>query len=367
MNFYWYHSGIFKCYFQAKFKNPSMTDHALGSDDYQKLHKINLCFSKNPWGMLHDITNHVEHPFNIITKTGYSYKNQTKTFGNICIETAEKILTMSDRAIAVFWSGGIDSTAALVAMLQTAPLDRITVVCNQASIDEFPSFYEHKIKNRVKIMSPTECIQNYNKFYIITGSGGDTVWGVIDESFWKDHQHNIHKHWKDVIDKTIIDDIDFVEEFCSWSNVDINDWVSLRTWFYLCCKWQDKCVHPYSYCNYFKEEDIVAFYDIDNTFQNWTVNNLDKIIGDTWHDYKIPAKEFIHQYHLDTDYLKTKSKVDSISLNYDLSSNYNSCLRIAVDEKFSSVHLPSLPFVDYAEIEDFNDTQMLIPSHLLTN
>jgi hypothetical protein len=316
--------------------------------------------------MLHDITNHVAHPFDVTTKNQYTYKLQPKTFGELCLQTAESISKMSDRPIAVFWSGGIDSTSALTAILQTVPLSRITVVCDHASIDEFPSFYEQKIKNRVKVISLNEFNKRYFEYFSVTGDGGDTVWGVVDNSFWTKNQYTLHLPWQDVIDRSTFDDIDFVEEFCTWSGVDIITWMDLRTWFYLCCKWQDKCARPYTFRGNLTDRDIVPFYDIDDSFQTWAVNNLDNIIGNTWQEYKIPAKQFIHQYHSDTDYLKNKSKVESMSVNYTLSSNYNSYLRLAIDQNYSEIRLPCWPFVDYADIEDFNDQYQLIPHSLLT-
>jgi hypothetical protein len=341
-----------------------MAVHRFGDNNYQKLHQINLCFSSQPWGMLHDITNHVPHPFNILTKTSYQYLEQKQSFEDICIATAEKIAAMTDRDIAISWSGGIDSTSALVALMQTVPHNRLTVVCNNASIEEFPSFYEEKIKNQLNTISPVELNQNYSNFFTVTGDGGDAVWGTIDDSFWTKHQYNLHRPWSECIDKNIIDDIDFIEEFCSWSGVELSTWLQLRIWFYMCCKWQDKCMRAYNLHHHMTNTDTIAFYD-DQRFQHWTMNNLDKIIGTKWEDYKIPAKQFIYQYHKDSGYLKNKTKVNSNSLSFDLTSVYQSYLKIAVFENYSGPHLPSWPFIDYAEIEDFNDANVLIPSHLL--
>lgn len=338
----------------------------LGSESYQKLYKINRCFSTNISGMLHDTSNHVPHPFNIKTLSSYQYSEQTKSFGELCLDAAAKISNTTDRDIAVCWSGGIDSTAALVALMQTVPLDRITVVCNHASIDEFSSFYEQKIKNRVNVMTSSDLTQNYSNFYSVTGDGGDTVWGLIDNSFLANNQHRMHKPWQDCIDRTVMKDMDFVEEFCSWSGVDIHSWLNLQIWFHMCCKWQDKCMRPYGLMQDLTSKDIVPFYNVDASFQNWSINNLDKIIGDTWQDYKIPAKQFIHQYHQDVDYLKNKSKINSITLEQDMASHYQFYRRIAVAADYSGPRLPSWPFFDYAEFEDYNDQTQLIPLHLLS-
>lgn len=365
MSFFWFSDKIFRYYLKAKFKNSLATEHDFGTDRYKKLHQINRCFSSSPWGMQHDITDHVAHPFDIKTKTRYRFSEETRSFGEVCLDTANKISAMTDRPIAVSWSGGIDSTAALVALLQILPADRLTVVCTKNSIEEFPSFYDHKIRDRLRVVDPGFYARHYQDFFAVSGDGGDAVWGVIDDSFWLTHSTGLHDPWQDCIDKNIMSDIDFIEEFCSWSGTDITTWLDLRVWFYICCKWQDKCMRPYYLRRGLTPRDTIAFYDTD-TFQHWTMSNRDKIIGDTWQDYKVPAKQFIYEYHGDMDYFRHKTKVCSI-LQPDLmtKSNHESYWRIAVREDFSDHILPSWPFVDYAELEDFNDSCHLIPPELL--
>lgn len=367
MSFFWFNSHVIQCYLDAKFKNPDQTLHDLGDERYKKLYQLNHCFSSSPWGLQHDITDHVKHPFNVVTKTPYTYRSESRNFGDVCLDTAEQISNKTDRPIAVFWSGGIDSTTALVALMQTVDAKNLVVVCNQQSINEFPSFYEQKIKDRVRTISPEELHQHYQDFFSVAGNGGDNVWGMIDESFWHLHKDNIRLPWKDMIDRSKIDDLDFIEEFCSWSGVEIKTWLDLRIWFYLCCKWQDKVMFPYTLRQSLTDKDIVAFYDVNSSFQNWTMNNLDKIIKDRWADYKVPAKEFIYQYHRDIGYFENKSKYDSKYLVPDLitKSTYKFHKRIVVDENFSDPKFPSWPFVDYAEFEDFNDVHELIPAKLL--
>ncbi len=367
MKFYWFDDLKVRRYLRLKFKNPNITEHDLGSSSYKKLHAINRCFSSRPWGVQHDITNHVPHHFNIKTKNAYRYQLETRSFGEVCLDVARKIAMHTDRPIAVFWSGGIDSTSVLVAMMQTIDPDRLFVVCNQGSIDEFPSFYDEKIKNQVRTISPPDLHLNYDSYFSVSGDGGDTVWAVIDDSFWANDHARIHTPWQDCIDRNIIDDIDFIEEFCSWSGVDIKTWLELRAWFYLCCKWQDKCMRPYWLRHDITDSDIVAFYDFDASFLNWTMHNLDKMIGARWTDYKIPAKQFIYQYHKDVNYLQNKSKVDSIYLHTALQTkaNYGNYQCLAVTEKFTGPKLPCWPFLDCAEFEDFNDQWNLIPRNML--
>lgn len=366
MSFLWFNDKVFRPYLQAKFKNNLITEHDFGNQNYQKLYKINQCFSPRPYGMQHDISGHVPHPFDIKTKTPYQFRHEPRIFGDVCLETAQTISDMTDRMIAVSWSGGIDSTAVLVAFMQTIPNQRLVVLCNQASIDEFPSFYELKIKDRVKVINPKVYLQHYQDFFCVSGAGGDPTWGYIDDISWQSYSDKINLPWQDCIDQSVMPDIDFLQEFCTWSGREIKSYLELRVWFYLCCIWQEGCMYPFSLRSEFSPKDMVSFYDTAS-FQNWTMNNLDKIIGQKWYDYKRPAKEFIFRYHDDADYLRYKSKGYSRYLGPDwvTLSNLQCHSRIAVHEDWLDFSFASWPFIDYAEIEDFNDQFGLIPSEIL--
>ena len=368
MKFFWYKDEIIQLYLKAKLKNLLISDHNFGSRGYQLLHRINLSFSKNPWGVLHDTTDHVKHHFNIITKTNYQYQSNASDFGSVCMQTARQILDLTDRNIAVMWSGGIDSTSALVACLQSMPLDRLIVVCTPQSVKEFPSFFHEKIENRVKIMTPRQWSDNYRDFFTVTGDGGDTVWGTLDESFYLKYRSRLNDPWQDQIDQNLVWDLDFVHEFCDWSGTDIKSWLHLRVWFYLCCKWQDKCAKVFYLHQNLTDRDAVAFYDVNQLFKSWTMNNLDKIIGNTWQEYKIPAKEFIYQYHADRDYLLYKSKVDSVDINIRLRSRaiWQRWMRVAIPESYDAIQLSSWPIIDYSEFEKINDRYGLIPTEFLS-
>ena len=111
--------------------------------------------------------------------------------------------------------------------------------------------------------------------------------------------------------------------------------------------------------------DTVAFYDVNSSFQHWAMNNLHNIIGPTWQDYKIPAKQFIYQYHDDSNYLRHKSKENSTSLGSALMTKNMLDQRIVVGSNFSDYHFKLWPFVDFADFEDFNDLHNLIPRTLL--
>ena len=340
----------------------------VGSDDYKSLSQLNRLFSSKPWGMLHDISNHVPHPFNVLTRTPYQYRHYDLSFEQTCLDTAKKIVASTDKPISVSWSGGIDSTTALVALLKTAPTERLRIICNQQSIDEYPTFYQDVIHNKIEILDPSDWPYRASEFFTVSGDAGDTVWAAIDDSFYNLHRDNLHKSWKTwMVENTNVKlDIEFVERFCNWSGVEIRTLLDLRTWFYLCCKWQDKAMKifyesPSTLSS--PKKNLVAFYDVDDRFMMWTMNNLDKIIGNCWTDYKLPAKKFIYSFHCDDNYMsnKTKEYSGSYTGNVTLWKLLNSDSCFTVDENYQHHTLPSWPFIDVHEFESWNNKFQLIP------
>jgi hypothetical protein len=366
MKFLWYNDQDIRCYLRQKRETETITEHEFGNKNYQNLYKINKLFSSAPWGMIHDISNHVPHPFNVGTNIQYQYNLSDLTFGGLCLQTAKKIADSTIKPLAVCWSGGIDSTAALTALLQTVDRERITVVCNRFSIDEHPGFYQDVIKDRIKTLNHLQWIEQIDNFYSISGDAGDTVWGVIDESFWNNHNEHFDTPWQDWINTDIGPDIEFVEEFCSWSGVKINTVIELRTWFYLCCKWQDKAMRFFMRIPGLTAAAGNSFYNLDNRFCNWTMNNLDKIIGNSWQDYKVPAKQFIDDFYQDTEWLSTKTKVDSttIKAKTNLKMLLNDRHSFAITADYRSHALPCWPFVDIVNMEDWNDQHKLWDNNL---
>jgi hypothetical protein len=363
MKFLWYSDKIVQSYLGQK-QQKIVTEHEFGSTSYNNLYKINKLFSAKPWGMVHDISNHAPHPFDIVTDINYQFDSCDRSFGEICLQTAQTIVLGTDKPIAVCWSGGIDSTVALTALLQVAPPDRIFVVLNEDSINEYPNFYQDIIKDRIATLTHCEWLEQFNNFYTVSGDTGDVVWGVIDKAFWKQHEH-FNTPWRDWINTDIAPSTEFIEEFCSWSGTKIHTVLELRIWFYLCCKWQDKAMMFFARTPGMTPLLGNGFFNYKN-FQNWTMNNMDQIIGNAWHNYKIPAKQFINNFHNDADWFATKTKFNSGTIDMYTTINMilNDHSTFAISDAYHSCSVKSWPFVDPIYIEDWNDQYNLWPTQL---
>ena len=94
--------------------------------------------------------------------------------------------TEKKRSIELLYSGGIDSTAVLVAMLQTAPSkEHLTRVLRlklaQRAITEYPLFFERYISNRIEYTLLDDnvdiCEHLDSEALIVTGELGDQLFG----------------------------------------------------------------------------------------------------------------------------------------------------------------------------------------------
>jgi hypothetical protein len=74
----------------------------------------------------------------------YEYK-KVGTFEEVCMESAQ-LLADTGKTIDFHWSGGIDSTTALVALNEICP-KQLHVICNEYSIQENPNYYDKVVKH----------------------------------------------------------------------------------------------------------------------------------------------------------------------------------------------------------------------------
>lgn len=96
----------------------------------------------------------------------------------------KKIINDTDRTVMVQWSGGIDSTVAMVSLiknLSTSELSKVTVSMSGDSLLENPNFYNNFIKDKFKIVNSENMLFNdykekYNA-YCIGADTGDCMFG----------------------------------------------------------------------------------------------------------------------------------------------------------------------------------------------
>lgn len=249
-------------------------------------------------------------------------KNFNKSFEQICIERAEFIWKQQAHreAVSVFWSGGIDSTAALVALVKTKPSHQsINVYCNLNSILENSYFYTLLLKEKNVKLYNSSLFQNLKSTTVITGELGDQIFGsdllfrivallgfdnlfadyrlVIPQLFASragtDYSNFLYERYLPII-KECPFEVKTAFDFIWW-------WNFTQKW--QCVKYRmNSLVHP--------ELDLMHFFEADD-FQLWSLFNHDKKISDSVESYKMPSKQFIFSFDGNDDYKINKRKFGS--------------------------------------------------------
>ena len=115
-----------------------------------------------------------------------NFTKTNKTFARICAERAAFIAQKSseeNRKIQILWSGGIDSTLALVSIFKELEkcdeLNRLEIVLSKESIAEYPAFFRDVIEHKLKYVLFDPPIYDFldAKKIIVTGEHGDQLFG----------------------------------------------------------------------------------------------------------------------------------------------------------------------------------------------
>jgi hypothetical protein len=269
-----------------------------------------------------------------------------------CVNRRSIELLNTGKHVYLMWSGGIDSTCALTSILRNWPteaLNRLTVLCNAYSIEEYPEYFIQYVSKLHHETIKTSLDSYTEKGILTTGEPADLIFGAasmrwlaktnrLKDPSWKDVMVQIFnnqsgsKHGKDILERyePIADEfpggIKYAEEFV-W-------------WFNFTQKWQMNLFRLFTPETSFKhpKESFKNVHHFYNTryFQLWSIHNQDKRIKTTVNSYKWPAKDYIREFTNHSSY-DEKSKVSSLQ-NLWRHNRFN----WALDEDFNYITLDEL-------------------------
>lgn len=236
------------------------------------------------------------------------------------------------KPIVLFWSGGIDSTTALVALLKTIPHDGdLTICCDEKSVAEYPEFFRKHIDGKLTVHTPSTKDVPTDRFYIgnifncssfensstylkdsllVTGELGDQIFGnlpsVNDESKMNGDLEGYLSQFPE-----IRDEIDALNAACP---IPIKSITTLLWWWNFSCKWEETIWRSLTHVNgTINSKNIRHFFDTPD-FQRWSIANDDLKVKDTIASHKWIAKDYIHGFSKDDDYRQNKTKVGSLDV-----------------------------------------------------
>jgi hypothetical protein len=250
-------------------------------------------------------------------------------------------MEQQNQELAVFWSGGIDSTVVLSAIVKnfnSADLKNVTVFANNQSYFENPTFYHTVIEKyqlkTVKFKNLTdETIQSVFDQYLVTdGEPADKLW-IVNSIFMFESIYGIgssNKSLTEFADKFIKFltnhmSTDQAQEYydslmlnINETGIDIVTISDLFWWINFNFHWVDHLLIWYqqfpiksvdSYKQY--KKNYLPWYNSDE-YQLWSLSDRPKTIKTDRQDlYKMPAKQYIYELDQNPFYLNYKSKLGS--------------------------------------------------------
>jgi hypothetical protein len=253
----------------------------------------------------------------------------------------KKTMQARNQPLAIFWSGGIDSTVVLSSVIKnfdSADLKNVIVIANNRSYFENPVFY-HSVIERYQLKTvnfnnfSNEAIQSlFDKHLVTDGEPADKLWmvnlAIQYESaygagslttpltqvkhqfieFLTDYMSiNQATEYYDAVLQNIKEsgiEIVTVGDLFWWINFNFH-WVEhLLIWYN---QFQIKNID--SYKKY--KQNYMPWYN-SQEYQLWSLSDRPKLIpADSLNLYKMPAKQYIYDLDQNSYYLNYKSKLGS--------------------------------------------------------
>ncbi len=234
-----------------------------------------------------------------------------------------------NRPIHLLWSGGIDSTAAAVALIKhltaTGDLKRLTVYYTPASRREYKLFFHRFIKGKVARRKVSEVAPAFEKnSLVVTGEMGDQLFGsatALDLPF-----ELLNAPWQTAFPQVLAIKlasrqradivVDYLAPQLAAAPVPLPSLYEALWWLNFSMKWQivglRMIAHAKAGSFSTLRPRVAHFFDTPD-FQRWAMASPDKrIIGDRWTTYKWPLRDLIRDFTGDDDYHATKRKEPSL-------------------------------------------------------
>lgn len=252
------------------------------------------------------------------------------TLAELCDARGAELVALSRRSgrpIRLFWSGGIDSTAACIALLKAldeGERDRLEVVFSKQSVKEYRRFHGEFIKRlpkRIKVSRVGKALREDR--INVTGEHGDQLFGSVKalglpfEALRTPWETALPQLLRTQLATTKSADtvLRYLAPQFGRCPVPLPNLFELLWWMNFSLKWQAVSLRMLTSTNLSRwprlEPTLAHFYRTED-FQRWSLTHPGKRIGDTMASYKWPLKDYIRDFTGDADYHADKQKEPSL-------------------------------------------------------
>ncbi|MCC6792989.1 MAG: hypothetical protein IT336_14975 [Thermomicrobiales bacterium] len=254
------------------------------------------------------------------------------TFAELCDAIGAEIVAEARRTgrnIALLWSGGIDSTCALIAVTKAATdqgcLDRVRVLLSMSSIHEYPGFFLRHIDGRLSVQAVTHPIAEFldPALLNVTGEHGDQLFGShLLRSYVR--RGVAHYDAREILPLVLLERLRdpraarqvgrYLAPVIAAAPVPLRSLFDCIWWFNVALKWQEVTLRMAVHRGAETKAVVESFRHFfrDERFQRWALANTPGRPVPTWTSYKQVAKQYIRDATGDEAYYQTKEKEDSL-------------------------------------------------------
>ncbi len=230
-----------------------------------------------------------------------------KTFAVIADARAAQIMADSSKPVLLMWSGGIDSTVALAALIRA---DK-PFYCSLSpwAAQEYPALYRRLWQCQFAKVTPVHLPPQFGalveSFNLVTGELGDQIFGS-DLMFRNAFRQHLLQPYQDVLPQPFLD---ATSEQRTKASITVKDTADLLWWANFSLKYQ--FVQYRMYDNGIEPRSNTYHFFCGADWDRWAISNrhLNKRwISDDDTGYKQIAKDYIYAQFRNADYRNKKRK-----------------------------------------------------------
>lgn len=286
-----------------------------GFDDYNYLVQLQALFMGNPTGNVIDRTESLTSPMRFYISRPWSLPTAKDIHLDDCMAQIVHDLQSKEQSLTLCWSGGIDSTAMVVAFIRHATdVTPVRILYTRSSIRENPDFFtwlDAKQPFQMVEYSGDQTVLATQTGLFVTGDGADDMTAYVDRALIESiGLSGLQQHWSLWCESQCNDPrwLEFCHWYFSLAGKPISSLLEARWWFFVNSNISETIAWNSDFLAS-QHKLVVGFYN-NSTFEHYMFHNIDQIVtSDSFSSYKGFLKQYIFDFDHNRYYFDHKVKV----------------------------------------------------------